>query len=372
MLNGTPTAAGTASFTVNVTDTPGTTLTESYTLKVNRALGIAPATLATASIGAATNQTITVSGGTRPYTTFNISAFSGGTTGLTIASLAIDAAAGTIVLSGTPTARGTAKFRVNVTDSAGAVLTKHYTLTVGKTATAVTITGPTGSLLPGEDLKLGVVVGVKSAAVAGGAASQAAAPDESAAPALPTGTVTFKDGTTSIGTVRLTNGQASFQHAALTIGTHAISAFYEGTPTFAASRSTINVIVDPKVGPEFRVNTRVADSQESPSIARLADGGFVIVWQSNLQDGSSWGIYGQRYDLPAHPKTANSASIRPGLGRRPSPPSRAWPEAASSSAGRPRIREERISACARSVSVRMAARSAKSSSSAQRPAVSPR
>ena len=35
MLSGTPSAAGTASFTVNVTDTPGATLTQPYTLTVN-------------------------------------------------------------------------------------------------------------------------------------------------------------------------------------------------------------------------------------------------------------------------------------------------------------------------------------------------
>ena len=40
-----------------------------------------------------------------------------------------------MVLSGTPTAPGTASFTVNVTDTAGATLTKSYTLTVGKTAT---------------------------------------------------------------------------------------------------------------------------------------------------------------------------------------------------------------------------------------------
>ena len=64
MLSGTPTAAGTASFTVNVTDTAGATLAQTYTLTVNAALTIGPAALADATAGAPTNQTITVSNGT--------------------------------------------------------------------------------------------------------------------------------------------------------------------------------------------------------------------------------------------------------------------------------------------------------------------
>ena len=47
MLSGTPTAAGTASFTVNVTDTAGATLSKNYTLTVNPSLSsIAPPALA--------------------------------------------------------------------------------------------------------------------------------------------------------------------------------------------------------------------------------------------------------------------------------------------------------------------------------------
>ena len=49
-------------------------------------------------------------------------------------------------------------------------------------------------------------------------------------------------------------------------------------------------------GVEFRINTHTADHQYSQSITSLADGGFVVTWQSNLQDGDLQGIYGQRYD----------------------------------------------------------------------------
>jgi VCBS repeat-containing protein len=48
-------------------------------------------------------------------------------------------------------------------------------------------------------------------------------------------------------------------------------------------------------GSEFRVNSVTADAQQLPAIATLAEGGFVVTWQSNLQDGSGFGIYAQRY-----------------------------------------------------------------------------
>ncbi len=51
-----------------------------------------------------------------------------------------------------------------------------------------------------------------------------------------------------------------------------------------------------KVGSEFQVNSHTADTQRYAAIAALDNGGFVVTWQSNLQDGSSFGIYGQRYD----------------------------------------------------------------------------
>lgn len=48
-------------------------------------------------------------------------------------------------------------------------------------------------------------------------------------------------------------------------------------------------------GDEFRANTTTTTAQQNPSVSALAGGGYVIAWMSYLQDGSSWGIYGQRY-----------------------------------------------------------------------------
>ena len=51
-----------------------------------------------------------------------------------------------------------------------------------------------------------------------------------------------------------------------------------------------------KVGDEIAVNTTTRKSQRDPAVAVGDDGSFVIVWNSSSQDGSSWGVYGQRFD----------------------------------------------------------------------------
>jgi hypothetical protein len=50
---------------------------------------------------------------------------------------------------------------------------------------------------------------------------------------------------------------------------------------------------------DFRVNTYTTGSQYAPSVAALGQNRFVVVWNSANQDGSSGGVFGQRYDGPA-------------------------------------------------------------------------
>ena len=50
-----------------------------------------------------------------------------------------------------------------------------------------------------------------------------------------------------------------------------------------------------EVGSEFQVSASIDGDLNRPEVTGLADGGFVVVWQANDQDGSGWGIYGQRY-----------------------------------------------------------------------------
>lgn len=55
------------------------------------------------------------------------------------------------------------------------------------------------------------------------------------------------------------------------------------------------------LGSEFQVNTYTNDIQFRPDIASDSNGNFITTWQSLGQDGSSFGIYAQRYDNPVSP-----------------------------------------------------------------------
>jgi hypothetical protein len=54
------------------------------------------------------------------------------------------------------------------------------------------------------------------------------------------------------------------------------------------------------LGPEFRVNTYTTNDQVQPAVAADPSGNFVVVWQSAAQEGSGYGVFGQRY-LPILP-----------------------------------------------------------------------
>jgi hypothetical protein len=55
------------------------------------------------------------------------------------------------------------------------------------------------------------------------------------------------------------------------------------------------------VGGEFRVNSYTTGAQSQPSVASAASGNFVIVWDSDGQDGDRRGIFGQRFDATGGP-----------------------------------------------------------------------
>ena len=56
-----------------------------------------------------------------------------------------------------------------------------------------------------------------------------------------------------------------------------------------------------QAGAEFRVNTYTTSVQMGPAVARSSSGSFLVVWASHEQDGSQYGIYGQRYDAAGVP-----------------------------------------------------------------------
>jgi hypothetical protein len=126
VISGTPTAAGTSNFTVQVSDsqTPADTATKALSITI--AVGIpdlviTTTTLPNGQIGVAYSQTVQATGGVTPYSWSVIS-------GSLPAGLSLGSSSGTI--SGTPTAAGTSNFTVRVTDSQGTPDTDDQALSI--------------------------------------------------------------------------------------------------------------------------------------------------------------------------------------------------------------------------------------------------
>jgi hypothetical protein len=119
-INGTPTVAGTAFFTVQARDAQQVTGTRSYSLTIYQ-IEISPPVLPVAYRDQPFSQGLTASGGTEPYTWSVLS-------GALPPGVTLNPASG--LLSGTPTATGTYAFTVKVLDANDFYGTRAYTLTV--------------------------------------------------------------------------------------------------------------------------------------------------------------------------------------------------------------------------------------------------
>ncbi|HVA01334.1 MAG TPA: Ig domain-containing protein, partial [Terriglobia bacterium] len=109
-ITGTPTAAGTSNFTVQVTDssTPtAQTQNKALSITIYAVLAITTTSLPNGAVGTAYSQPLGATGGASPYTW--------SVTGTLPAGLSLNTSTG--VISGTPTAPGTSNFTVKVTDS---------------------------------------------------------------------------------------------------------------------------------------------------------------------------------------------------------------------------------------------------------------
>ena len=121
LLSGTPTTAGGYAFTVKVTDTTGGSATQAATVTIVAAPSLANPAPPSGQAAVAYSDTLSVTGGTGPYTW----AVSSGSlpSGLTLTP-------STGVLSGTPTAAGLYTFTVKVTDANGLTATQGLSINI--------------------------------------------------------------------------------------------------------------------------------------------------------------------------------------------------------------------------------------------------
>ena len=121
IVSGTPSGAGSSTFTIAMTDAAGGTSSRTYTVPVNAQPTLTATSLGTADDGAPVDVAVPVSGGSGPLT-YSV------TSGSLPPGLSLGPSTGTI--TGTPTATGPATFTVTVSDADGATTTRSYTMPV--------------------------------------------------------------------------------------------------------------------------------------------------------------------------------------------------------------------------------------------------
>ncbi len=63
------------------------------------------------------------------------------------------------------------------------------------------------------------------------------------------------------------------------------------------------------LGAELRVNSNGADDQTRPTLGIDSDGDFVVAWESINQDGSSWGVFARHFRASGVPTTTDDIAV---------------------------------------------------------------
>ncbi len=230
VISGTPTGSGAFTFTIQVADsTAGTPqkATQTFSLAVNARATSTAITFGAnpVLVGQATAVTITVAdtqgSGTPANPTGTIALTGSGLSASSCVLAPTTTGASACSVTVTPTSVGTAT--IGAIFSATSV---HLTsgastgLTVNRAGTAAVVTSNANPSVFGQSVTLTAAVSVS----APGSGS-------------PTGSVTFSDGATALGTVAISGTTAAFSTSSLGVGSHAITASYAGDANFASSVS---------------------------------------------------------------------------------------------------------------------------------------
>jgi len=225
-LSGTATAAGSFTFSIQAQDSTGGGSGGPYTGSHSFSVIIAapsivvePGALPNATVGASYSETVSASGGSGTYT-YAV------TGGALPAGLSLNSATG--ALTGTATTVGVATFVITATDTTttgpGAPYagSETYSLIVGtapvnQVATSTALTASSNPAILQSSIVFTATVSATSGA--------------------PTGSVTFRDGNTLLGSGTLSGRVATFSTSSLAAGPHSITASYAGDSNFAASTS---------------------------------------------------------------------------------------------------------------------------------------
>jgi len=120
-ISGTPTAAGSSSFTVEVTSADSSTAVKTFSLAIYNPIAITTASLSFGTVGSPYSQTVTATGGQTPYTWSVIS-------GMFPFDLSLDSSTGAI--TGAPSMAGTYTFTLQVRGANASADAKAFTVLV--------------------------------------------------------------------------------------------------------------------------------------------------------------------------------------------------------------------------------------------------
>ena len=221
VLSGKPTAAGTSTFSITVTDSVGNTASATFSLTIDAGITINAITLPKGYEGTAyPGATFTATGGTNTGYTWSA-------TGLP-AGLSISTTTGAI--SGTPTAAGTFSIVATVTDSVGNTASTTVSLVV-----EATLSITTGTTLPGGTKS--VAYSQQLAATGGSGTGYTWTTDAAGTTSLATLNLALSAGGLVSGTPA-TTGTATFAATATDSETHTASATFSVTVTNALTITT--------------------------------------------------------------------------------------------------------------------------------------